>query len=199
MSNTLPIIERNYTSGVTVYAIRRNKLNGQVWNGGAFEAYNAAHWTSYAITLAEQASSGYYFVAAPAGTAGFLVSDSFYQQAGGSPATSDAPPFALADSGGVNVAAIAGDASAAPTNLEAALKTETQGAVAAGTITAGSFPTNLTNANAGAYQGLTIRFITGAAAGMAGLIANYTVASGVITLSGSLAVAPSAADLFIIV
>lgn len=199
MSNTLPIIQTAFSSGVTVYAILRNSLNGQVWNGGAFEAYNVAHWASYAITLAEQSSSGVYIAARPAGVAGFLVSEAFYQQAGGSPASSDAPPYLLGQSGGVNVAAIAGDASAAPTNLESALKTETQGAVAAGTITAGSFPTNLTNTNAGAYQGLTIRFITGAAAGMAGLIANYTVASGVITLSGSLAVAPSAADLFIIV
>ena len=198
MSVTLPIIERNFTSGVTVYAVRHNKLNGQVWNGSAFEVYNAAHWSTYAIALAEQAGSGYYTATAPAGTAGFLVSDAFYQQAGGSPATSDGPPFALVDSGGVNVSAISGDASVAPTNLEAALNTENQGA-AAGTPTASVIPTNLTNTHAGAFQGLTMRFITGAAAGMAGLIANYTVASGVITLSGGLAVAPVAGDLFIIV
>lgn len=198
MSVTLPIIERNFTSGVTIYANRRNKLNGQVWNGAAFEVYNAAHWATYAIALTEQAGSGYYTAAAPAGTAGFFVSDAFYQQAGGSPATSDGPPFALVESNGGNVAAISGDAAVAPTNLQAALDTETQGA-AAGVPTASVIPTNLTNGNANAYQGLTVRFITGVAAGMAGLIATYAVANGVLTLAGGLAVAPAAGDLFIIV
>lgn len=197
MSVTLPIIERNFTSGVTVYAVRHNKLNGQVWNGSAFEVYNAAHWTTYAIALAEQAGSGYYAATAPAGTAGFLVSDAFYQQAGGTPATSDGPPFALVDSGGVNVSAISGDAATAPTNLQSVLSSQTQGVVA-GVPTTSTIPTNLANATAGAYSGRVLYMTSGAAAGMAALISNYTVASGVLTLSGGLAVAPSAGDDFVI-
>ena len=177
-----------------------NRITGQVWNNNthAFENWNSANWAQYAIALTEKTGSGYYTAAIPAGVSGALVSDVLYLQAGGSPASSDAPPQSLGHSIGDNVAAISGDAAAAPTNLEAALTTETQGA-AAGVPTTSVIPTNLANTTAGAYQGLTMRFINGAAAGMAGLIANYAVASGVITLAGGLAVAPAAGDLFIIV
>lgn len=199
MSIALPVIQTTFNVGATVYAVIRNLLNGQVWNGAAFEAYNAAHWASYAVPLTEQAGSGFYSTVRPAGLAGFLTMESFFQQAGGSPAIGDAPPFTAGSTGGVNVAAVSGDAATAPTNLQAALSTEKQAAVAAGVITASSFPTTLTNPTLGAYQGLTVRFLTGAAAGMAGLIAQYNPTGGVLTLSGGLAVAPSAADTFIIV
>lgn len=199
MSITLPIIQAAYTTGATLYAIVRNSLTGQVWNGSAFEAYNGAHWSTYAIALTEQGSSGFYSVARPAGLAGYLTTECIYQQGGGSPATSDAPPFTIASTGGINVAAISGDAASAPTNLQASLSSEIQGVVSSGTITAKIFPTNLSNTNVGAYQGRIILFISGVASGMAGLIANYTPTLGVITLSGSLAIAPVATDTFIIV
>ncbi len=105
----------------------------------------------------------------------------------------------MAYSGGDNVAAISGDASQAPTNLQAALSTEVQGAVASGTITVSSFPTDLTNTNVAAYQGRILLFVSGVAAGMAGLISNYNPTNGVITLSGALAIAPNDTDEFIIV
>ena len=202
MANALPIIEAIYTSGSTLYAILRDRMTGKVWNTSgtpAFEVYNAAHWASYAIAMTEQASSGYYTSTRPAGVAGFLTSEQVFNQAGGGPATSDAPSILLGYSAGQNVGAIAGDASAAPTNLQAGLSTEVQSSVAAGTITNQTFPTNLTNTNANAYSGRVLYFTSGACAGMAGLIATYVVASGVITLSGALAATPSAADTFIIV
>lgn len=200
MSITLPIIERIFTVGQTLYVFEFNRITGQVWNNvsPAWETWNAAHWTQYAIAMTEKAGSGYYTAARPAGIAGALVTDVFYQQAGGSPASSDAPPQAIDRSLGENVAGISGDPAIAPTNLQAVLASQAQGAVAAGTITTASFPTTLTNANAGAYSGRTLYMLNGAAAGMAALIANYTVASGVLTLAGGLAVAPGAGDLFAI-
>lgn len=200
MSVTLPGIQAIFTTGSTLYAILRNALNGQVWNNSApaFEVYNSAHWSQYAIALTEQTSSGYYFAVRPSGLSGFLTSETIYQQAGGSPAISDAPPNSLNYSGGVNVSAISGDAAYAPTNLQAVLASQTQGQVAAGTITNQSFPTNLTNANANAYSGRVIYFVSGACAGMAALIATYTPGTGTITTSGGLAATPSANDQFII-
>lgn len=200
MSVTLAILEAVYSVGATLYKVLFNRTTGQAWNNNTlvWETYNSAHWPQYAIALTEKAGSGYYTASSPAGIAGALVTDVLYLQAGGSPAISDAPPQALNHSIGDNVAAISGDAAAAPTNLQSALKTETQGE-AAGTPSTSVIPTDLTNATSGAYAGLTVRFITGAAAGMAGLIADYTVTDGVLTLSGGLAVAPAAGDLFIIV
>lgn len=200
MSITLPIIEAYFTVGQTLYVFLHNRLTGQVWNTTtpAWETWNSAHWAQYAIPLTEQSLSGYYTATRPAGTSGYLVSETMYQQVGGSPVSSDAPPQALNKSAGENVLAISGDALHAPGNLEAVLSSQTQGTVAAGTITTSSFPTNLTNATAGAYQGRVLYMLSGAAAGMAALIANYTVASGVLTLSGGLSVAPSASDTFII-
>lgn len=196
----LPVLQCVFQSGATVYAVLRNRLNGQVWNTStpAFETYNEAHWAQYAIALTEQTSSGYYTANAPSGVSGYLVSAAFYQQAGGSPATSDSPPFQLANANGENVAAISGDPVNAPSNLQAVLASQTQASVAAGAITASSFPTSLVDSNAGAYQGRVIYFTSGVCLGMAALIANYTPTGGIITLSGSLAAAPSASDTFII-
>ena len=200
MSVTLPIIEAIFTVGQALYVIEHNRLTGQVWNNvtPAWETYNAAHWAQYAIALTEQAGSGYYTALRPPTIAGALVSDVLYQQAGGSPAIGDAPPQALNKSAGENVAAISGDAAVAPTNLQAVTNSQTQGAVAAGVITTSSFPTTLSNATAGAFSGRVIYMLTGAAAGMAALISNYNPTAGVLTLSGGLAIAPSAADKFTI-
>jgi len=190
------IIEAIYQASQKIYAVKRRRTDGAVWNGVAFETYNQANWASYAIPLAEQSGSGYYFAASP-NIGVNIATDTIYLQAGGSPALGDTAVNNLHNQG-ENIAAVNADVTGAQ-NLQAALDTETQGTVAAGSISVSSFPTSLTNSTNGAYQGLTIRFITGAAAGMAGLIANYSAAGGVITLAGSLAALPSANDTFIIV
>lgn len=200
MSITLPLIEAFFTVGSTVYVIIHDRISGQVWNNTtpAWETWNSAHWAQYAVPLTEQALSGYYNATRPVGTAGRLMSETLYQQAGGSPASSDAPPQSLNRSAGDNVLSISGDPLHAPSNLQGVLSSQTPGAVAAGVITTSSFPTTLTNTNANAYQGRVLYMLTGAAAGMAALIANYSVTNGVLTLSGGLAVAPSASDAFVI-
>jgi hypothetical protein len=200
VSVALPLIQAVYTTGATLYAVLHDSIGGKVFNAtnNGWEAYNQAHWSQYAIALTEQTGSGYYTAQRPAIASGYLTTECIYLQAGAGPASTDAPPILLGYSAGQNIAAISGDPTNAPTNLQAVLASQTQGQIASGTISSSSFPTGLTNANAGAYQGRVIYFVTGAAAGMAGLIANYDPSNGTITLSGSLAVAPGDNDQFII-
>jgi len=79
-----------YTSGVTIYAVIHDQSNN-LWNGSSFEAYNSAHWTSYAIAFTEQGSIGYYSALVPAGIPVGSYSFTAYQQLGGTPATTDTP------------------------------------------------------------------------------------------------------------
>lgn len=79
-----------YLTGATLYAVLWNE-DGEAWNGSAFEAYNAANWSTYDIALTEKTSSGRYYGTFPAAitTAGNYSYDVFVQQ-GGSPAVGDA-------------------------------------------------------------------------------------------------------------
>lgn len=199
MTITLPLITSIYTSGVTLYAVLIDADSGKFWNGSAFENYNAAHWSTYAVALTEFTSSGIYSATRPAGVAGFLTIEAVYLQAGGTPATGDAPPTILGHSHGDNVAAISGDALSAPTNLQAALGSEEQGTIASGTITTTSFPTSLTDSTAGVYSGRVLVMTSGAAIRQVSLIANYSPTSGTLNLAGGLAIAPSIGDAFIII
>lgn len=83
------IIESYGTSGLSLYAQIRNNT-GQVWNGSAFETYNVSNWATYAVTLAEQTSSGYYKGNFPAGIPIGLYTFGVYV---GSPATAGDPLF----------------------------------------------------------------------------------------------------------
>lgn len=84
-----------FTSGQTVYAIVLNS-SGQAWNSGssAFEMPTAANWANYAVTMTEQTTShltGIYAGSFPGAiTAAGVYNILFRQQAGGSPAATDA-------------------------------------------------------------------------------------------------------------
>ena len=197
---TNPIIEASNTTGLNVYALQVNRITGQVWNTATpgWETFNPAHWSSYAVALAELAGSGYYFAARPAGVAGSLVTDLCYIRAGASPAISDAPPFELLHGEGENVAAISADAAVAPQNLQAGLGTEIQGAVVAGTLTNSAFPTNVTGLANNLIVGRSLLFLTGANAKGAVAILSYNGGTGVIGVA-PLTAAPSVADSFLVV
>lgn len=82
-----------WTPGATLYAIVRT-ATGRYALGTTPEAFDAAHWASYAIALAELATgSGQYAGDFPALPAGIYAVD-VYAQAGSSPAPSDGPPLA---------------------------------------------------------------------------------------------------------
>jgi hypothetical protein len=194
-------IESIYQSGAKLYVILHNRITGQIWNNStlAWETYNSANWTEYAIALTEQTGSGFYTATRPTGVSGYLQSEAIYVQAGSSPALTDAPSIGIQHSQGENIASINSDPAVSPQNLQISLSTEETGTVSTGTISASSFPTSLVNSNVNAYQGKIIRMTSGVAVGMVGLVAQYNPTGGVITLSGSLAATPSAGDSFIIV
>jgi hypothetical protein len=73
-------------TGLTLYAILLNTA-GQVWNGSSFAAIAALDWGDYDIALTET-TSGIYYANLPAVSAG-EYSYVVYEQAGGSPATTD--------------------------------------------------------------------------------------------------------------
>ena len=197
MSLYIPAI---YTSGSTLYAILHNLSTNQVWrvDTTVWEAYSSAHWTSYALALTEQASSGFYSAAYPAGITNTLTSEAIYVQAGGSPALSDAPSIASLQSQGVNINGIGYNAGAAG-NLGQSAGSMIQGSVAAGTLQTASFTTGLTDATANVYQGRIIVFTSGALIRQVGNIIAYSPTGGLITVGGPFTSAPSVADTFIIV
>ena len=91
------------TSGANIYALLLNS-SGLAWNGSAFEAIVNAHWTTYAVALTEQGTTGVYLANFPAVSAGYYAA-SFRLRAGGSPAVSDSvvgTPVAI-NWGGVSV------------------------------------------------------------------------------------------------
>lgn len=203
MTTSLPI-RAIFTTGANLYAVERGLVAGveQVWNptlnagAGGWEAYNSAHWAQYAVALTEQAGSGYFSAAFPAGIGAVKTWETIYQRAGGAPALGDVA-VASSESQGTNVQAIAGDPTAAPT-LQQALTAELTGA-AAGVPTAQVIPTTLTLPLANALAGRSIVFTSGAAINCAGRIISYAPTNGVLTLAAPLAVAPAAADTFLIV
>jgi hypothetical protein len=196
---TNPMIECMNASGLNIYALQKNRITGQTWNISTpgWETFNPANWASYFVALAEDAGSGYYWAARPVGVTGSLVTDVFYIRAGSTPATTDAPPFNMLHGEGENVASINADPATAPQNLQAGLWTAIQGAVAAGTITNSSFPTNVTGFTNNLIVGRTLFFKTGSLAGAAVAILSYNGGTGVIGVS-PLVGAPSVSDQFIV-
>lgn len=89
-------IQATYSSGKTVYALIRNST-GSIWNGSAFVAYDSGDIATYAVSLTEQSTSGFYAGTFPAGiTAGGIYGIIAKEQIGGSVAETD-PTIALGD------------------------------------------------------------------------------------------------------
>lgn len=77
-------------TGLTLYVHIRNSA-GSVWNGSAFVSWNVSNWATYAVTMTEQTSSGYYNVAFPSAITAGKYSYFVYQQLGGGAAVGDQP------------------------------------------------------------------------------------------------------------
>lgn len=76
-------------SGLTLYSVIRTTV-GTVWNGAAFVAFVGANWSTYAVTMTEQGTSGYYVGNFPIVALGVYNVETRVQ-AGGSPALTDLP------------------------------------------------------------------------------------------------------------
>lgn len=196
----MPLLIETFTaSGQFPYVVSHNP-NGQVWNttlnagAGGWENYNSAHWAQYAIPLVEQAGSGYYSAAYPPAISGVLTTEVLYFNE--TPTFGDVPGGG-SQSQGVNLVAVAADATA-PAKLRASLASMVIGAVAAGTLAANQFPTDVINANVNAYQGLTLKFVTGALLGQGGTIAAYDPDTQAVTLTAPFTGAPALNDVFVI-
>lgn len=93
MANELNVTN---STGQTMYCI---VVSGAMFlNGTTLEAYNAAHWTNYAISLTDPHTIGMYSGTMPLASAG-NYSPNYYRQASGSPATTDAPALAVEPNG----------------------------------------------------------------------------------------------------
>jgi hypothetical protein len=199
---SVPIVTQ-YLSGRTVYAVVWNPATGLFWNKdtAAWESYSQGNWLHYALALTEYISSGIYQAAYPAGiAAGVLSTEFIYQQNGATPVLPALPGgdsfLTLGQSQGSNLQTIAGDGAAAIGMAAAADLIIPAGVVVSGSITATSFRTNLTNAQAQAYVGRIIGFKTGACAGQETNVTGYVVSNGVLTVT-ALTTAPAAGDVFV--
>lgn len=85
-------------AGATLYAIVRNRSDGQVWNGSAFEAWSDGSIGTYDVPLTDHGGD-YYSVTFPGGITldGTLYDVGVYKQAGGSPAITDIMLTVLSD------------------------------------------------------------------------------------------------------
>lgn len=200
MSSRIEIV---FQVGQTLYVIIHDPATNQVWNptlnagAGGWEAYNSAHWLQYAIPLTEQAGSGYYSAAYPAGIVNVLTSEAIFQQGGGTPALGDGA-LGLGQSQGANLAAVAGDA-AQPAKLQASLSSMIIATVQAGANTASAILTDLPDVVDNVYQGRVALFTSGGLIREAGTIISYTALTQTLTFSAPFTSAPVAGDKLVIV
>jgi hypothetical protein len=87
MANELSI---HYVAGkTTVYFVLRQGGNFALAGGGGLEAYNASHWTNYAISAAEIGATGIYQASMPVGLAAGNYAVEACERLGASPSPGD--------------------------------------------------------------------------------------------------------------
>jgi hypothetical protein len=201
-------------TGFTVYGGIVDRASGNYWNGASMEAYNQAHWANYVVSMPENAGSGTYVMTVPGGLPNGQYWVLPYLRINPSPTVGVDTPLdvlrldwlsgnAIYVGSPLNVGFINGSSSAAIA-LAVAANAYVIGAAAAGTLTTASMTTNLapSNAVANMYAGRILIFTSGLNAGIAVLLTAFAVTGGKLTFqaynSGTLPVAPSAGDTFII-
>lgn len=197
-------IETLFTTGNTMYAVIRGLVLGvlKVWNPtlnaglGAWDTYVGANWAQYAIAMAEQTGSGYYFASYPTAISGVLTTETIYIQGGGSPALGDSPAVAYRSQGD-NVAAAGGSVQAA-LNFAAAVGSEQTGALI-GTPTASILQTDLSSSVDDAYIGRILIMTSGGATSQVAYIIAYDGTTKTLTLASPLVTIPAATDEFVVV
>jgi hypothetical protein len=215
-------IEAFTESSLVLYAMLRNAA-GQAWNtnSSTWEAWNAANWAEYAITLTEDTQSGFYKALIPPAISAQRLTLLIYRQVGGSPASSDEKYgnstgiydgsnwevgwqttartlTSMVGVAGVDVQSINGVAASAQ-KLAISANTIVTGIAVAGTLTVSQMTTNLNFTIAKLLFGRAIYFTSGNLVGRAAAIADYVVAGGKITFFAPLPQAPQANDTFMII
>lgn len=82
------IITTSGQSGLSTYAFVRDET-GAIWNGSSFVAFNVVNWATYALSMTEQTSSGFYSVAFPPSISQGRYYLTIHAVIGGSPAAGD--------------------------------------------------------------------------------------------------------------
>ncbi len=82
-------VKTRYFTGNNLYFIVV-KSDGTIWNGSSFVSINVSNWTTYAVTMTEQSTSGLYYGTFPTGITVAADYTLFVMiRTGASPATSD--------------------------------------------------------------------------------------------------------------
>jgi len=198
-------ISASSVTGNVLYAMVRNVAE-QVWNGSAFETFNAAHWATYVIPLTEDASSGYYVGTMPATIPAQTVTLLIYMALNGVSAaagddllgTETKTWSGTGGGGGGDITSINGSAVAAQ-NLAKSSGTIIPGTAVAGTLTVAQMTTDLPSATDKQYVGRVIYFTSGPNNGQAAAISGYDGTTKLVTFYLPVASVPGAGDTFIIV
>lgn len=82
------IITTSGQSGLSVYAFLRDSA-GLIWNGSTFVSFNVSNWATYALTMTEQTSSGFYSVSCPSSISQGRYYLTIHAVISGSPAAGD--------------------------------------------------------------------------------------------------------------
>lgn len=216
------LIEAFSDSGFNLYTMIRN-VAGQTWNTSivAFQNWNPANWTDYAVAMTEDTSSGFYSVAVPAAITAQRLTILIYNRAGGTPAVGDQSfgnstgiwdgstwesgwsttartLTTLAGVGGVDVQKINGVAAAA-VKLGVSADSMIQGSAIAGTLTVSQMTTNLSYTTNKILFGRVVYFTSTPLLGQVGAISAYDGTTKKITFFTPLTAAPIAGTTFIIV
>ncbi len=190
-------IEVGYVPSRLLYAVIH--YGGQVWNNTnhAFENFDGANWTDYAVTLSEQTGSSYYSATYPSQIpAGTLSTDVVYQKSGSNPSLGDSL-ISIGQSQGVNMLNVNGAYSGIK-QFATATSTEVIAAAATGTLSTTQMTTTLTSTLTNAYQGRSVIWTSGLLINCAAAILNYNPTGGKLTFT-PVPTAPSNGDTFIIV
>lgn len=194
-------IQALYATGNTLYAVLIDPETSKFYNNmmGAWEAYNPAHWGVYAVPMAEAAGSGYYsaFYPIPPNSQ-VLSTDIIYAQAGVSPTLGDVVASNIYASQGVNIGAV-GNSAQAGQSMGFALGTQQVGAVNGTPGSPTLIPTNLANAQVGAYAGRAFIMASGVLAQQASLITGYDGAGSLTIVPLPSGGTPASGDVFVIV
>lgn len=194
-------IQALYSTGVNLYAILFNPVDGKVWSqtGLAWVTYVSGNWANYAVPLTEYTGSGYYRAAYPIASPDVLSTDVVYLRNGGAPTLGDTPISSIYQSQGVGIGAIRNiwlDAE----KMAFAIGTQQLGSISGTPSSPTVLPTDLTNSNDGAYAGRAVIMTSGNLVQQAAAITNYDGTAFTLTILGfPSGDTPADTDTFIII
>lgn len=196
-------MQAQYATGRIVYVVIQAP-DGTFWNtdSEAFEVYNSAHWSDYAVSLSEFSGSGIYRGVYPIDDVEVITTEFLYDQG-----TNPTPTLPSASGGdtiigadqtqGANVFSIDSSVIAAANLSKSAGSMET-GIVQSGANTINQVVTDLDGAVTNNYNGRVVIFTSGGVNKAAAIITGFNTSTKILTFT-TLPDAPEPADELIVV